>query len=202
MNEAQPNPNNTITYPTKNSGEQSIKAWIEQQVKDSDIQYLLAHCEDGIVWGTFNQAGTLITSFDIAKACPQPKLPPFAQLRPETLWMVRLFGPTNEIRLWKADDIWHAVCVKDADDPEACIEEQQFVWGTDVQAQHDGWSLMSDGRQGFYQWVPKHVPRKDKPYAPTERPLRLTIHHTINYDDHGRAYIAYSRLVNLDAPGE
>ncbi len=59
------------------------------------LKYLLAHAEDGVIWGRLD-GEELITSHTIA-----PKYSP--PLRAVTLQTVRLFAPVGELLVWRDD---------------------------------------------------------------------------------------------------
>jgi CRISPR-associated protein (TIGR03984 family) len=84
------------------------------------------------------------------------------------------------------------------------IEECQILWGTQKEkgkqgedGERNGFTLVSDGSQGL-----KHaVPLTNIPFSQDKnnlyRPIRLVVHHYIDYDHSGVARIYLSRLVDL-----
>jgi hypothetical protein len=58
------------------SDDKSLKKWIECKAKKHNLQYLLAHAEDGVIWGRFDNE-KLKTSGDAFRE--------FAKLRSQTL---------------------------------------------------------------------------------------------------------------------
>src|SRR5205807_79238 len=66
--------------------------WLSQQMRTHELKYLLAHADDGVIWGRLD-GEELITSHDL-----EPKYSP--PLRVETLQMVRIFAPVGELLVW------------------------------------------------------------------------------------------------------
>ena len=166
---------------------QTLSDWINQQAAAHKLTYLLAHAEDGVIWGHF-PAGKLATS---GEAFNQ-----LAQLRLLTLQQCRIFGEAGEVMLWKSDEEWQARLCRDSADIE-CIPEGQMLWGTKQEAQSEGFTLVADGSQGL-----KHaLPLQNIPFSPDRnklvRPIRLKVHHYFAEDEDGLAYICMSRLVSL-----
>jgi CRISPR-associated protein (TIGR03984 family) len=166
-----------------------LESWLTTHV--GDCKYMLAHAEDGVIWGHF-AAGTLRTSHDVfPKECA-------ATLRHETLLQCRLFGPHREVLLWRDDDsAWHARAINEPQLPAGdFIDEDQMLWGTSGQTQQD-FTLLTDGAEGLCHAVPKVVPAGAFNPEKNPRPLRLKVRHYVEYDHAGVAYIALSRLVDL-----
>ncbi|MFP4336309.1 MAG: CRISPR-associated protein Csx19 [Halothece sp.] len=175
-----------------NQVKSDLKGWLENQAKkqEPNLKYLLAHAEDGVIWGRFEQDGTLIT-----QTAPQDLFPKykFAKLRWSTLQQCRIFGEKAEVLLWKVNDQPKARLVIDKEETEY-ICENQILWGTKAEKESNGFTLVSDGSQGLKHAVPLSGSFKGK----DSRPLRLKVHHYIDYDESGVARISLSRLVNLD----
>lgn len=171
---------------------QSLKAWLQQKGKEYQLNYLLAHAEDGVIWGKFKPEYNykLIISGEVFNQ--------LATLRIETLQQCRIFSQTAEVMLWKNSQIWKGRLIQDEHlSEEHYICENQILWGTQAKDEQQGFTLVSDGSQGLKHAVPLTgiVFNSDK--RKPLRPLRLTVHHYIDYDDSGIARINLSRLVNL-----
>ena len=163
------------------------KLWLDKQAKEYELKFFLAHAEDGVIWGHFKD-GELVTSGDVFSQC--------AKLRSPTLQQCRIFGENSEIMLWKVGQNWKARLVQDDNKPECLPDEDQILWGTQVDKESNGFTLVSDGSQGLRHAVPLTgiiFNGKDS------RPLRLQVRHYIDYDESGVARIYLSRLVNLYA---
>lgn len=164
--------------------------WLQAKGKQYQLQYLLAHAEDGVIWGHFKD-GKLETSGDVFSQC--------AKLRLCTLQQCRIFGKKAEVMLWKAGESWKARLINDEYPSKYndYICEKQILWGTQAEEEHNkGFTLVSDGSQGLKHAVP--LPNITDKFKDGTRPLRLTVHHYIQYDDDsGIARIYLSRLVDL-----
>ncbi len=166
-----------------------LKEWLEIQASKYQLNYLLAHAEDGVIWGKF-QNGTLKTSDSV--------FPQLAKLHLLTLQQCRIFGENSEVMLWRDDDKLKARLVEDTHlNKEEYISENQILWGTQAEKISDGFTLVSDGSQGL-----RHaVPLIDIPFNSNQklyRPLRLCVRHYIDDDkETGLVRIYLSRLVNL-----
>ncbi|MGM3309670.1 type III-D CRISPR-associated protein Csx19 [Anabaena sp. WFMT] len=160
-----------------------INKWLEQQAEEYQLKFLLAHAEDGVIWGKFKD-GKLLTADSAFDFLPK--------LRFFTLQQCRAFGETSEVMLWQTDKGFKARLIQDKKDTEF-IPENQILWGTKADKICGYFTLVSDGQQGL-----KHaVPLTGIPFKDNEHPLCLTVHHYIDYDDSGVARIDLSRLANL-----
>lgn len=168
--------------------------WLQTKAKQYQLQYLLAHAEDGVIWGKFRgEDCKLVTSGD------DDVFPQCAKLRLSTLQQCRIFGKNSEVMLWKVGQNWKARLIEDrhpSKDDYDYIPENQILWGTQAEGQpKQDFTLVSDGSQGLRHAVPlTGITFKGK----DSRPLRLQVRHYIDYDESGVARIYLSRLVNLD----
>ncbi len=180
------------------SGLTDIAAWLGTKARESQLKWLLAHADDGLIWGRFD-GNELITSHEAIQGDPQAQkvCPP---LRLETLQQARIFAEHAELLLWRnGDGIWQARLICDATDGQTAdwtdaIDEKQILWGTDTRPLQHGFTLMSDGAQGLRHAVPLEVRGS---FAEQTRPLRLIVRHYVKEDSTGFALIAASRLVDL-----
>lgn len=169
----------------------SLKKWIELQAGEHKLQYVLAHAEDGVIWGYFNQ-GELITSSEPVDLFPKYK---FAKLRSQTLQECRIFSKDGgEVHLWRNGKEWRSHFTEDSQYEET-IKERQILWGTYGQ-KNDQFTLLRDGSQGLRHAVPFTDIKIDADQKLAKR-VRLVVHHYITYDDAGVARISHSRLVDL-----
>lgn len=163
-----------------------IDEWLEKQAEEYRLKFLLAHVEDGVIWGKFKD-GKLLTADSQFVFLPK--------LRPFTLQQCRAFGETSEVMLWQTDDGFKARLIQDQKDTEF-IEENHILSGTQADKICSDFTLVSDGSQGLRHAVPL-IDIKFDENQKLYRPLRLRVHHYIDYDDSGVARIDLSRLVNL-----
>jgi CRISPR-associated protein (TIGR03984 family) len=170
------------------SDDESLKKWIECKAQKYNLKYLLAHAEDGVVWGRFDNE-ELKTSGDVFTE--------FAKLRSQTLQECRIFSKDGgEVHLWRNGKEWRSHFTEDRHYKlEETIEERQILWGTHGQKESN-FTLLRDGSQGL-----RHaVPFTDIALGIDNKllnPVRLVVHHYITYDDVGVARISHSRLVDL-----
>lgn len=167
-----------------------LPEWLEQLAKNYNLKYLLAHAEDGVIWGKFILNGSLLTS----------EFYQFAKLRSCTLQQCRAFGENAEVMLWQSDEGLKARIIKDEHlKPYEYITEYQILWGTHGEiSEENGFTLLWDGKQGLKHAVPftDIVLEKD---GILKNRVRLRVNHYIDYNDAGVARIYLSRLVNLTA---
>lgn len=163
-----------------------LTEWIEQHASADSI--LLAHLDDGVIWGYMN-AGTLVTS-DTADGRISP------QLRHETLQQLFLFDANSEVRLWRIDSDFRAVQVKDAEDKNAAsMDEKHLLWGTKATSQTEGFTLLEDGTQGLKHLPPSHIFHRDGIIL--QERIYLTVRHYLTPDTQGVNSISMSRLAGL-----
>lgn len=172
---------------------ESLREWVNQQASDHKLEYLLAHAEDGVIWGHFRQ-GDLVTSGEAFEKLPK--------LRPLTLQQCRLFGKAGEVLLWRTGDgEWRSRLCTDESNSEFIIEDQ-ILWGTKQGTQTEkldrlGFTMLADGSQGLKHAVPLQNITFSSDRKRLWRPARLKVHHYLDEDDDGLAYICLSRLVGL-----
>jgi CRISPR-associated protein (TIGR03984 family) len=179
--------------------------WLQKQAQTYHLQYLLAHAEDGVIWGRFNENYQPIAAESVF--CQKKFNIDLPKLRLLTLQQCRIFGENGEILLWKSQKKWQARLIKDNRSIEH-IHEEQILWGTQIEkgkngeeGEQNGFTLLSDGSQGLKHAVPltgfnNFIQDKKKLY----RPVRLVINHYIKYNEEtGIARIFLSRLVTLKA---
>ncbi|HMX29363.1 MAG TPA: CRISPR-associated protein Csx19, partial [Blastocatellia bacterium] len=147
-----------ITVPP--TGPDNLHTWLQEEAKEHELEYLLAHADDGVIWGKVESNGTLITSGEAAKGNPIAECicPP---LRLRTLQQARLFGKDAELLLWRdGDNVFHARLIADNESGADWLEaydEAQLLWGTQKAKNGDlphGFTLLEDGAQGLRHAVP------------------------------------------------
>lgn len=167
---------------------QEIEQWLLSQAQPGEV-WLLVHAGDGVVWGKIEdqQLHTSVGRFN--GAVP-------GTLNPRLLQQCRVFGPESELRLWRVGEAWHWQRRRDGATGHAleALDESYILWGTKVEAQEQGFSLMADGAQGLRHAVPLTDIRGPKGLA-MDRPLRLLVRHYIaEHEEDGTLYITGSRL--------
>ena len=161
-------------------------------------QWLLAYCDDGVVWGRYKQEKWNLSSK------PFPGVSP--ELSAENLQQLRLFGKEREVLIWRADDGFSGRVLTDTkvtDENKEQLrpkQESQILIGDRLLAgPYDGFSLVGEAG-GARHAVPVHCEPEDfnrggqSPWWP----LRLTLRHYMTQgQDAGTVRIAASRLVEV-----
>jgi CRISPR-associated protein (TIGR03984 family) len=183
----------TITIETpKLFNTDTLKQWIEVQQEKYQLKYLLAHAEDGIIWGKF-EGGKLVTAEQLWDRSPR--------LQPDSLQQCRIFGEKAEVMLWRREGGWQARVIRENQHNIDClIIEKQMLWGNKIEKRDNGFTLLTDGQQGLRHAVPITGVSIDqgKPISKSSpRLVYLHIKHYIEYDHVGIAFIRYSRLFDL-----
>ena len=168
------------------------KEWIAEQARGRGLHTLLAHADDGVIWGQLVQ-GELELSTTVLEQSPP--------LRAKTLQQARLFGEAGELYLWKDQDCnWWARLLTDEireDGDYLCFDEPQILWGDrPVGDPQGGFTLVADGQQGLCH----AVPLTDIPFGkPQVRPLRLGVRHYVEVDERssGMPRVTHSRLTGV-----
>ncbi len=165
-----------------------LSAWLFRFARQHALDWLLAHADDGVVWGRRMFDGWALSSSYFPDDSPP--------LRAETLQQVRLFGIPGELHLWSTDNGWRGRLLTDTDEDDF-IAHSYLLWGTDVsdamtKAQR-GLLLLSEGAEGL-----RHAPPLPAQTPPAKARLAVQVRHYVQYDtEDGAAYLAASRLVSL-----
>lgn len=173
-----------------------VKQWLQTQATTHGLVWLLAHADDGVIWGRVTNR-QLVTSHDAAQNDNEAKKV-CSPLRIETLQQARLFAEHGELLLWcDGDNVWHARLIRDARTGEStewdeAFDEPQLLWGTHGKHLSSDFTLLEDGAQGLRHTVPRKIPLDANREA---TPPRLFVRHYINKD--GFTRIVASRLVDL-----
>jgi CRISPR-associated protein (TIGR03984 family) len=175
-----------------------VLGWLKELPATGPYRWLLAHADDGIIWGQF-RGDTLVIAADIVTALPLPRVQ-CAALREETLQEVRLFGEAAELHLWRDSSLapWQACRLDDAKGSpgaETCaaFDEAHLLWGTRPIAGADGFTLVEHGSEGLRHVVPLAIPLETDL---VKNPLRLWVRNY--FSDRGRARVFASRLLRLE----
>lgn len=180
-----------IAAPINTTGLAEVGEWLFVQAQRYGLRWLLAHADDGVIWGRVEGDG-LLTSGSVAQEISPP-------LCLQTLQQARLFAPHAELFLWRdGNNLWFARLIRDAQQGEAptweeAIDEPYILWGTAAKPLGRGFTLMIEGGQGFRHAVPVEVRRGNL----KEKLLCLWVRHYLGEDTDGFARIATSRLVKL-----
>ena len=183
--------------------------WLSRQMQAHKLKYLLAHADDGVIWGRFD-GQQLTTSHDVA-----PNSPP---LQKKTLQTARVFAPAGELLIWRDEaGEWAARLIAEitetnttdeqANHPSTetsqsapkvewtkAFDEYQILLGTNTKPPDRGFTLMSEGSQGLFHALPLNFTGQ---ISEQVRPLRLVVRHYLKADDNGFLRVNASRLVDL-----
>src|SRR5512139_3925873 len=86
------------------SHDQDLFEWLNAHAQTYNLKYLLAHADDGIIWGHFRQGNLNISN------CVLPQSP---LLRLATLQQCRVFSQAGEVMLWRFGGEWKARFIGD-----------------------------------------------------------------------------------------
>ena len=174
----------------------TLVSWLEEQARNWKLNYLLAHAEDGVIWGRFdnNQLTTAEKVFHKSKFKVD-----FPTLRVLTLQQCRVFGQNGEVLLWRTGEKLRSRLIQDNPEVDKILE-RQILWGTHGE-KRGNFTLLWDGSQGLKHAVPFTDIALDERNRLINR-VRLMVHHFIDYDDSGVARIHLSRIVDLTTEKE
>ncbi len=166
--------------------------WLEAQAKEHNLCWLLAHADDGVIWGVWRESECLLA---LAHTAFPHHSPP---LRWPTLQHCRLFGPAGELLLWPGDQGWHAILRRDdmsEGSEQDYLEEEHLLWGDNAVECKEGFCLVREGARTILHALPLST-------TPTKHQrARLRVRHYLATDaETGMVRIAASRLVDLIAP--
>jgi CRISPR-associated protein (TIGR03984 family) len=163
---------------------QNFSAWLSQQIQKYNLRWLLAHADDGVIWGEMRQDGLHLSSKQFPEVSPS--------LRFITLKEARLFNENAEMHLWSDGKTWKGTLIKEEDGSEAeCYDESYLLWGTKKGETKDGFTLVYQGVEGLCHAPPVSIDDG------VQFQINIGVRHFLNYDPDGQAYIAFSRLVSL-----
>lgn len=171
--------------------ENDIRNWLLNQGKRYVAKYLLAHAEDGVIWGLIDDNG-LQTSDTVAPHISPP-------LCVSSLLQCRLFSEEGELLIWRTDHGWRARLVQDEPNSEVgALDEDYVLWGNGCEGGKDPFTVVVEGVQGLRHAVPISLPQTH--FDDKKHPLRITVRHYLEENPNtGQFFIGYSRLVKLFA---
>ncbi|NJL55247.1 TIGR03984 family CRISPR-associated protein [bacterium] len=181
-------------------GIERLRTWLEKLAKRRQLDYLLAHANDGVIWGHFQQ-GELLTSGDLQSNAYQ-----YPRLCLKTLQQCRIFGLAGEVLAWRSGNTWQARFVSEPDHQNKGnqieakkIDEKQILLGNHGRKHPEqGFTELWEGREGLRHAVPyttDDITIDDKNQL--SHRICLVIHHYFAYDADGIAGITCSRLVRF-----
>jgi CRISPR-associated protein (TIGR03984 family) len=155
-------------------------------------RWLLAHCDDGVVWGHRRIPDG---SWTLSSAAFPNISPP---LRAATLQEFRAFGSDEELLVWRGEGKLHGRRLRDApsSQPEKMgpIDDLRIILGEHLREEPAGGFTVIADRTGSRHAVPVECRKEDCAHGP---PVRLRIRHYLDQDSTGAVRIAATRLVDL-----
>jgi CRISPR-associated protein (TIGR03984 family) len=172
----------------------NIREWLMEQtqiIDDEEFTYLLAFADDGVIWGRVD-GNTLVIAHEASQKEDKKN---YAQLRGKTLQQAHLFGEYAEVRIFR-DEMgkWQALLITNEGE---VITESQILWG-DKRAEKDQpvspkFTKLLAERKGI---PPQILPIEREKYAEGKY-VRLEVHHMVDFNEDGEAYIKLSRLAGI-----
>lgn len=174
--------------------DKTVREWITEQIKikENKQTWLLAFADDGVIWGRMD-SGNLVIAHEASQKEDKKN---YTQLRGETLQQAHLFGDKVEIRLFRDEkNQWQAVRIEDE---ERIIPESQILWGDKLaegkdQPVNKKFTKLLAERKGI---PPQILPIEREKYTEGKN-VRLEVHHMVDFNADGEAYIKLSRLAGL-----
>lgn len=174
--------------------------WLTSQAKEHELDALLAHADDGVIWGRIAGETLVLSSSTFPHVSPP--------LRTLTLQQVRLFGQNAELLVWRDGDcVWQARLLDDRDEDRQgwCFNEEQLLWGDQIEDENLGFTLVTEGQEGLRHAVPLPIKDLDLEVPLNEernrwRYVRLGVRQYLERDEEdGAVTIVQGRLTGLRA---
>jgi CRISPR-associated protein (TIGR03984 family) len=125
------------------------------------LRFLLAHCDDGVVWGRFDEGSHSLVTSDAAAEGHTEAMKVCPPLRLDTLQQARAFGPDAELLIWRVEEgRWKARLISDSEKQHEntewgeAFDEPQLLWGTKAEPLDHGFTLLTEGASGLRHAVP------------------------------------------------
>lgn len=153
---------------------------ITAQAVKFGFQWFLAHADDGVIWGEFREGQLVVSKWSPA-------------LREITLQQVRAFGKNGELLLWRNNATWFSRLIIEEENGmnTEYVEQQYLLWGDQVEATENGFSLLSQGTQGLRHALPVAIQSFVQP--------TMTVRHYLSEDNDGQVFVNITRLVSVQA---
>lgn len=173
-----------LTFPDAPANMDMLSQWLVDRAKQHNLKWLLAHADDGVIWGYLDEDAALRLSGEVFPHVSPP-------LRGETLQQARLFAEHGELLLWRDAAGWHTrLVVEDTQGTnQKVFDEAYLLWGNKVKDEDSqgGFALLSHGQEGLRHAIPQTLPAG-------EPSPKLKVRHVIAYDRDGQAYVALGYL--------
>lgn len=161
----------------------------KQQAASGNYKYLLAHADDGVIWGIVEDKTLRLSSDVFSKISPA--------FREKTLRELRLFGANDEWFAWRTENAagdkeWRARTISDRSGEKGeCFDESLILWGTEKDGEPQaGFQVVREADLGICHAPPISFIERHK--------ANLVVRHYLDYDPAGVVYVKFSRLVGLE----
>lgn len=168
--------------------------WLKGRAEAGDV--LLAHQDDGVVWGKAHANADWVTSDVATNASPA--------LCGDRLWTARLFNERREILLWRDEGgAWQARELSESGDGDPAFvewfDEPQLLWGNHGEHKTISgvtFAVLQEGAEGLCHAPPIELPFDEKGSLGDRTRACLRVRHYLAQEDIAR--VAASRLAKLD----
>lgn len=163
--------------PIFGASDTELSVWLASQTA---YRFGLAHADDGVIWGHFENGGWRWSSGVVANS---------PQLRVVTLQQLRLFGPEGEVFVWRGENGFSGRTITDGQGQAVeYFDEVALLWGMDddPNAALDGFQPRKHGAEGL-----RHAPPVEIANAGS-----VMARNYVDDDENGCARIVASRLMN------
>lgn len=178
--------------------QRDTRNWLQAMAQKHNFRWLLAHADDGVIWGRLDDR--LLLSSDV-----DPQVSPL--LHATTLQQVRLFDENGELFIWKDDLGWHSRLWMDGDilpdnrPPDVQYDERQALWGDQAEPLKNDFTRLTERRQSGMTHCPPLLIEQNA--LDSGQRLMLHVRNYVRFDEtSGEARIAFSRLADLSLEEE
>lgn len=188
-----------LVVPLADEMPSSMITWIEggpvPEGACSGLQWLLAYCSDGLVWGRLSKSKWLLSSEEFHAVSPK--------IHSGNLQQLRMFGSESEVLIWRNEETFTGRVLRDNAVREGTIQPKEEVYvllGDRVKKAGEKFTLVADAA-GLHHAVP--IAYSSDCFKNGRWPLRLAVKHYFNQDEEsGVVRIAASRLTGLALEGD
>lgn len=171
----------------------NVREWLAGRMKENNLITLLAFADDGVIWGRMDDDKLVISH----EASQKDDKKNYTQLRGKTLQQVFAFSEMMEVRIFR-DEMGDWKAMKIEDEGEQFITESQILWGDKPAKEEDQpvnrqFTKLLAERKGI---PPQILPIEREKYADGKY-VRLEVHHMVDFNEDGEAYIKLSRLAGI-----
>lgn len=173
----------------KNKEVTDLPGDLQKEVAEGNHLYLLAHLDDGVIWGYVTDKTLQLSSQAFPDISPE--------LHAAKLWELRLFGTDGEWHVWRSGEkLFSQTITEGMGNPKAAFDEEYILWGTIADGDSkNGFQPFFESNLGIVHTPPAEVKTSER------HSLKLVVRHYVEHDESGAAYVKISRLVDLKKEG-